>query len=326
MSQLTKQETQALSKHRIEKIKDTSQTILDNLEADNTKLAYKKDFNHLLDFCSDFNLDISLLTASDFRAFIADQLSRGFAHSTLKRRLVGINKKLLKEYGYNFKGNEEVKEFMRGAARTLNRASDTKQSSKEKAKPITPEEIIKAVEFIDSQSKISKYEKLRDKTMILLCYAGMFRRSELTALKVDNLNFTSNSVEISLYKSKSNQTGKQEIKVIKKSKTVQMCPVRSLQTLINENNLKDYIFQSITRGKKKTGKKISDVSFYKIIKKYLGSNASPHGLRAGSITTAFMNGHSVTEIQSVSLQKDAKTTIGYGEIAEKNKVNLDLGI
>ena len=326
MNKPTKQGTQALSKHRIDKIKDTSQTILDNLEADNTKLAYKKDFNHLLDFCSDFNLDISLLTASDFRAFIADQLSRGFAHSTLKRRLVGINKKLLKEYGYNFKGNEEVKEFMRGAARTREKVSDQVKSSKEAAKPVEVDQVIKAIELIEFSKGRNKYQKLRDKAMILLCYTGMFRRSELTAIQVEHLNFVSGGVEITLPYSKSNQTGEKEIKAIPFSKTVQMCPVRVLQEILSKYKIDGYVFQSITRGKKLTGKRISDLSFYKLVKEIFGQEITPHSLRAGSITAAYKNGANIKEIMQRSGHKDLNTAMSYVRILDKWEAKIDLGI
>ena len=70
---------------------------------------------------------------------------------------------------------------------------------------------------------------LRNKTLILIGYAGAFRRSELVGLNVEDLDFQKKGLMITLRRSKTDQTGEGRKKPISYGSNVKTCPVRTLQ-------------------------------------------------------------------------------------------------
>ena len=70
---------------------------------------------------------------------------------------------------------------------------------------------------------------MRDRTLLLLGFAGAFRRSELVALDVADLDFSSAGLAITLRRSKTDQEGPSRRVGIPYGSSAATCPVRSLQ-------------------------------------------------------------------------------------------------
>ena len=147
-------------------------------------------------------------------------------------------------------------------------------------------------------------EKMRDKALILVGFAGGFRRSELVNISKDDVEFVPEGVKILIKRSKTDQSGEGIIKAIPYFDNKEFCPVIALKKYINsklKNKAVDKIFD------------ISDKSVALIIKKYAekaGLDASKyagHSLRSGFATTAAefgaeeryimaMTGHKTTQM------------------------------
>ncbi len=67
--------------------------------------------------------------------------------------------------------------------------------------------LYKIIDLIDNNQVNKSLQSLRDKAIILLGFAGGFRRSELVSLEKSDLEFISEGLKITLKKSKNDQYG-----------------------------------------------------------------------------------------------------------------------
>ena len=169
---------------------------------------------------------------------------------------------------------------------------------------------------------------LRDRALMLVGFASGMRRSELTALKREDVENTEFGLRLRIYKSKSNQEGSSEsVDVLKamKGANFKWCPVRAFLAL-SEKLEGEYIFQSII-GKKNTyrfsGKALSGISVGQIIKSYVNqlglepTSFGGHSLRAGLATYLLDHKVQAAAVQRQMRHKRFDTTQKYnrGETA-----------
>ena len=79
---------------------------------------------------------------------------------------------------------------------------------------------------------------LRDRALLLLGFAGAFRRSELVSLDVSDLEFTRAGLVVTLRKSKTDQEGKSRRLGIPYGSSEGTCPVRSLQAWLESAHVR----------------------------------------------------------------------------------------
>ena len=126
-------------------------------------------------------------------------------------------------------------------------------------------------------------QKIRDKALILIGFAGGFRRSELVNIQYEDIEFVTEGVKILIKRSKTDQSGEGSIKAIPTFDNQEFCPVIALKNYINKK------FYKINEGKIFD---ISDKSVALIIKRYTekagldSSKYAGHSLRSGFATTA----------------------------------------
>ena len=137
---------------------------------------------------------------------------------------------------------------------------------------------------------------LRDRALLLVGYAGAFRRSELVGLDVEDVEFSNNGLVINLRRSKTDQEGKGEVKGIPFGFRPETCPSRALAAWLDAAKIESGpIFRSITRHGHIQGR-LSGRGLAKIIKRTAQAAGldparfSGHSLRAGFATQAAANG------------------------------------
>ena len=179
-------------------------------------------------------------------------------------------------------------ENLHGIKRTL--------GSRQKAKkPLLINDLKLIIKAIDK-------EKIRDKALILIGFAGGFRRSELVNIDNEDIEFVKEGVKILIKRSKTDQSGEGTIKAIPYFDNQEFCPVISLKTYIKEK------FSNKNYGKVFD---ISDKSVALIIKRYAekagldSSRYAGHSLRSGFATTAAEFG---AEERSIMAMTGHKTT------------------
>jgi len=88
---------------------------------------------------------------------------------------------------------------------------------------------------------------LRDRALLLLGFAGAFRRSELVALDVADLEETEEGMRVAIRRSKTDQEGKGEIIAIVRSSV--NCPVKAVKNWLQATSITEgSLFRSVTKG------------------------------------------------------------------------------
>lgn len=159
--------------------------------APNTRLAYASDL-------AAFRAWGGTLPASPelVAAYLADHADV-LASTTLLRRLASISKAHTSQMLANPVASELVRATMRGIRRTRKRPGRA-------AKPLLRDDLFAVVETIGNASILD----CRDRALLLLGFAGGFRRSELVGLDVSDIALSAQGFLITLRRSKTDQTGR----------------------------------------------------------------------------------------------------------------------
>ena len=290
----------------ISKIKNLEIETLNNLKnskAENTLKAYQSDFRDFSAFCSK-NLFTFLPTEPKIVALYITHLSKSSKFSTLKRRIASISViHKLKGHYLDIK-HPIIMENLHG----IKRAFGSRQKAK---KPILINDLKLIIKAIDKK-------KIRDKALILIGFAGGFRRSELVNIYYDDVEFVKEGVKILIKRSKTDQAGEGIIKAIPYFENKEFCPVTAI---------KNYINSKLTKSNEGKIFDLSDKSVALIIKKYTNkagldsSRYSGHSLRSGFATTAAEFGAEERNIMAMTGHKTTQMVRRYIQEANLFKNN-----
>ncbi len=292
---------------------------LKNSKANNTLRAYQSDFKDFSLFCKK-NGFISLPTQPKIIALYITNLSKTSKFSTLKRRIASISVIHKIKGHYLDTKHPIIMENLHGIKRTM--------GSRQKAKkPLLINDLKLIIKAIDEEkikvkilveSKNKGIWKLRDKALILIGFAGGFRRSELVNIDYEDIEFVNEGVKILIKRSKTDQSGEGIIKAIPYFDNKEFCPVRALKEFIK------FKFSNTNNGKIF---EISDKSVALIIKKYAQkagldpSKYAGHSLRSGFATTAAEFGAEERNIMAMTGHKTTQMVRRYIQDANLFKNN-----
>jgi integrase len=159
---------------------------------------------------------------------------------------------------------------------------------------------------------------VRDRALLLLGFAGAFRRSELVALDVEDLSFKKEGLTVSIRRSKTDQEGQGRTVGIPYGSNPATCPLRSVQAWLEM--LPDGsgpIFRAINRHKQISTKRLSDKAVALILKRWTGrigleeQHFAGHSLRAGLATAAASAGVSERAIMAQTGHRSLATVRKY---------------
>lgn len=283
-----------------------------NRRSVNTRRAYEGDFAHFADWCSTMALDP--LPASPeavylyLTALVADDNAAGYAVATLERRLAAIT------YVHETSGHSasparhvRVRELMGGIRRTHGRPQV-------KRDPLTTAQLATMVEALD----VATMAGLRDRALLLVGYAGAFRRSELASLTVSQIARRGDGYVVALVRSKDDPEGRGRSVGIPAFPGSPLCPVTALDTWMTAARITaGPIFRKVTRYQTVTKDALSASAVALIVKRAAqGAGLPPlllagHSLRAGHATTAAGNGAPDRTIMRQTGHKSVDTLEGY---------------
>jgi len=146
---------------------------------------------------------------------------------------------------------------------------------------------------------------LRDRALILLGFAGAFRRAELVALECADSTFSRDGLVVTLRRSKTDQDGAGRKVGIPYGANPETCPVRTVQLWLEQSGIADGpLFRSITRYGQVQPNPLSSIDVARVVKK-LAQRAdldparyAGHSLRAGHATSAAIAGASERSIMN----------------------------
>ena len=263
---------------------------LKSSKANNTLRAYKADFKDFALFCQQNDLN-SMPSEPKIITLYLTHLSKSSKYSTLKRRLASISVIHRLNGHYLDTKHPVITENLLG----IKRVKGTYQKAK---KPILINELKLIVNAINKDK--NQISRSKNKALLLIGFAGGFRRSELVAILLDDVEFVSEGVKIFVKRSKTDQSGEGMTKGIPYFSSPDYCPVISLKNWIQE-------------GKIKSGKifDMSDKNVALTIKKYAAiagldkNKYSGHSLRSGFATSTAELG---AEERSIMAMTGHKTT------------------
>lgn len=170
---------------------------------------------------------------------------------------------------------------------------------------------------------------LRDRAILLLGFTGAFRRSELTALNVQDLRFTEDCLVVSLGRSKTNQLGDYEEKAIFYSPESAVCPIRSLKAWLAQlARTEGPVFVMLRKGSRLTTNRLSDQTINTLVQRYLGPGYTAHSLRASFVTVAKLNGADDSKIMNQTKHKTSAMIRRYTRLdnVQQHNAAKELGL
>ena len=306
-------------------LKSLHEETLNNLKsskANNTLRAYKSDFKDFGGFCAKHGFE-SLPTEPKVVSLYLTHLSKNSKISTLRRRLVSIGMVHKLKGHYLDTKHPIIIENLLGIKRV-------KGSYQKGKKPILINHLKSIINVIDEQ-KIDEIKKARDKALLLVGFAGGFRRTELISIDHEDLEFVTEGVKIIIKRSKTDQFGEGMTKGIPYFSNQKYCPVNNLKKWLELSNIKSGpIFRRFAKGSVLTNYRLTDQSVVLIIKIYLNlagienKNYSGHSLRSGFATVAAESGADERSIMTMTGHKTTQMVRRYireANIFKNNALN-----
>jgi site-specific recombinase XerD len=274
-----------------------------------TRRAYRSDFALFRCWCETKRLPALPASREAVAAFLAVEANRGAKVATISRRLAAIR------YAHKLAGHEPptnseaVKATLRGIRRTAGSAPARKT-------PATADKLVAMVAKAGTNLK-----GLRDRALLLLGFAGAFRRSELVALNMADLEFCAGGLSVIIRKSKTDQDGLSATIAIALGSIA--CPVDAVRAWIRAAGISDGpLFRPVTRTGKISQRRLSARAVAELVKTYArraglkAADFSGHSLRSGFLTSAAARGASIFKMMDVSRHKSVETLRGYVRDAE----------
>lgn len=261
-------------------------------KAENTIRGYQSDWREFCSWCEGHSLAILPASPETVASYIAECAGR-LKVGSIQRRLNAIAE-AHKAVGLD---SPTVTGIVRNTLKGIKRTMGT--STVQKAAALTDD--IRAMLEATDAGLIG----VRDRALILLGFAGAFRRSEVVGLDLEDCAFNKDGLTVMLRRSKTDQDGQGRKIGIPYGSNPETCPVRVLQVWIEEAALTSGpVFRSINRhGKVHTGR-LSPADVARIVKKLAkraGLDAAiyaGHSLRAGHATSAAIAGASERSIMN----------------------------
>ena len=304
----------------IKVLKEETLLNLKNSKAYNTVRAYKSDFNDFGLFCAKNEFKSLPSDPNIISLYLTYLATNNVKMSTIKRRLVSIGVIHKLKGHYLDTKHPSIIENIMGIKRR-------KGSSQKGKKPLLINTLKEIINVIDKENN-EELKKLRDRSIILIGFAGGFRRNEIVSLDYEDLDFVTKGLKINLKRSKTDQFGEGFVKGLPYFDNSQYCPVLSIKNWIEISNIKSGpLFRRFSKGSKLTGNRLTDQTVALLIKKYLKSagientNYSGHSLRSGFATSAAEFGAEERSIMAMTGHKSTEMVRRYIKDANLFKNN-----
>jgi len=273
-----------------------------------TIAAYQADCAHFEHWCAAegrIALPADLDTVTRYIVAHGETLGR----ATLGRRLVGIG------FAHRVAGaawvgtHPLVKATLRGVLRKHGKPA-------RQAAALMTEEVRLLVATCDGS-----LAGLRDRALLLVGYAGGLRRSELVAITRDDIEEQPGGLRIRIQRSKTDPTGEGAFIGLAPGEHRATCPVRALQAWMEASEADvGAVFRKVSRSGRIAFEGLTPGAVRRILlhraalaglEVAMTERLSPHGLRAGFITQAHLNGASEEAIMAQARHRDWRTTRRY---------------
>jgi site-specific recombinase XerD len=261
-------------------------------KAENTLRGYQSDWRHFCQWCEGHSVCPLPALPETVAAYIAECAGR-LKVGSIQRRLNAIAEAHKATEKNSPTHNATVRNTMKGIRRTKGTAAVQKTAA------LTAD--IRAIVDTTNAGLIGT----RDRALILLGFAGAFRRSELVGLDVADCAFSRDGLTVTLRRSKIDQDGEGRKIGIPYGSNPETCPVRTIQAWVEAAAISSGpMFRSISRHGHVQAGRLSGIDVARVVKKLAiraGLDAAKyagHSLRAGHATSAAIAGASERSIMN----------------------------
>ena len=277
-------------------------------DAPSTVRAYTADWKHFSLWCI-ARQQAPMPASPELVGDYLSDLGEGYARATLRRKVAAIARaNRLAGYPLDTR-NTSIRDVLRGIGRTHG-------APPKRAQALATEEVQRLV-----ATCIEDLAGQRDRALILIAFAGALRRSELCAIEVDHITWKTRSLELLIPKSKTDAEAEGARIGIPRGKSEATCPVRALRSWLQAAQIeRGPVFRALTRHGTLRSAALSGEAVRLIvlkrarlagIKGTLLEPISPHGLRAGFVTSAYRNHVPDEEIMGHSRHRSLTTMRSY---------------
>jgi integrase len=254
-------------------------------DAPATLKAYQSDLEHFYQWGGTIPAQPALV--ADYLVAHAEALTI----ATLRRRLVAIGRAHTTHTLPNPVPAELVRLTMRGIAKRHGKPQ-------RQMKPLLKEDILCLLACMDDTLRDK-----RDRALLLIGFAGGFRRSELVSITVSDLEYRREGVVITLTRSKTDQEGYGRKVGIPYGRG-SVCPVKSLNDWLASACISEgRIFRQVAKGGK-LGGNLSALAVRELVKERAidagldAADFGAHSLRSGMVTSATQAGYASHKIMA----------------------------
>ncbi|MFD1394386.1 site-specific integrase [Kroppenstedtia eburnea] len=258
-----------------------------NARAAATIRAYQSDWKGFREYCDREGVNPLPAGPESVAGYLVRLADAGQKAATIRRKLSAISQ-AHRAAGYSSPTEtEEVRLIWSGIRRSLGTAQERKE-------PLRTEELRRIIAALpDSRGG------LRDRALLLVGFAGAFRRSELAGLNVTDLHFGREGVTVSLRKSKTDPEGEGFKKWLPFGSHPDTCPIRAVEDWVEAAGITGGpLFRPVDRHGNVGRERLTGHSISRIVKRAVaGIGKDPadyggHSLRAGFATQSAANGAS----------------------------------
>lgn len=249
-------------------------------KAANTRRAYRADWEHFTSWCMSHGCT-ALPAAPETVALYLSDLAETHKPATLQRRLSAISQAHQVAGLETPTKHEGVRSVWAGIRRVKGVAQDG-------AAPVLVEDLQRIVVLLPDGLRGE-----RDRALLLLGFATSFRRSELVALDVEDLEWKRDGLAVLLRRSKTDQDGEGRKVGVPYGQHKGTCPCRAVKRWLAASGIADgALFRGITRHGKLLPDRLSDLGVSRVVKRAVEAagldpeHYSGHSLRAGFVTSA----------------------------------------
>ncbi len=290
----------------LQQAQDTAAEYAKKSKAENTWKAYQSDFADFTHWCSEHGVACLPATPETVAAYLA-HLAPTRKVATIQRRVASISQAHTASGYETPTSSAAVKLTMQGIRRT-----HAPEQGVRKVQPAVTSILAKVVDPLTG-SLID----VRDRALLLIGFAGAFRRSELAHLRLADIRETEDGLRITLRQSKTDQGGDGVVKGIPYGQVPETCPVRAWKAWVECSGIVGgQAFRSVNRHAQ-IGASLSDRAIADMVKKRVAAvgldpgEFSGHSLRSGLITAAARNKVPERDIMWQSGHKHLPTLRGY---------------
>jgi integrase len=302
-----------------------AQALAQKATAAATLRAYKADWTHFSQWCAAHGFVPVPAAPATVGAYLAS-LAATHAPTTIRRRLSAIGKMhRFNDLAWN-PAHRDIQGPLQGALRTHGRPV-------KKAAALTLPMLRQLLATCDASAR-----GRRDRALLLFGFVGALRRSELVALRVEDVAIVADGLRLRIRRGKTDQAGQGAEVGLPRGRHVETCPARAFEA-----------WQAVARRKAgplfrkiSTGDGIGDTALHPdAVRQILAHRVamagivvdgfdrlSAHALRVGFITEAYDKGVRDEDIMRHTRHRDLRTMRGYvqraGLVRESPAAKLDL--